>query len=504
MVTPEMILPPFHLVSLALPDLPMGARVLIVLVTVAGLFLLGSTAARALLRRVLSPGAAVILLLAIAASVGVALIQPKPPVGLPFWVFSDVHYKVYSSVAAEWTRRHSEHPVHVLQLTNPAIERRMLSGFLAGTPVADIIAAERPVAAKAFVGPLEDVGFVDITERLRNQGLLEQILPNSLTPWTTRGRIFGLPLDVHPVLLAYRSDLVEAAGIDVSGIETWEDYFRLLRPLQQDFDDDGRPDRWLLNLWDTSGDLVLMLLDQAGGGLFDAHDRPQLNNPRNAEILAQIVTWVAGPGRVCADVDLFSASGHRQRLDGVVVGALMPDWMCGLWKQEIPGLAGKVKLMPLPAWERGGKRTSVWRGGTMLGISKRSTDPEGAWGFARHLALSTELAADLYRATGILPPNRALWSLPVFDEPDPYFSGQPVGRIFLSVADDVPVRSSSPFAMAAQSYLGNALVNLRAWADASGTYEVPPLRAEAQRLLDEAQRHLVREIGRNTFLTEAP
>ncbi|KAB2860285.1 MAG: extracellular solute-binding protein, partial [Bauldia sp.] len=314
----------------------------------AVLGVLASPAARALLRRVLSPGAAIILLIAVAASVGVALIQPKPPVGLPFWVFADVHYRVYSSIAADWTRRHPDHPVHVLQLTNPALERRMLSGFLAGTPVADIIAAERPVAAKAFVGPLEDVGFVDVTDRLRAEGLLENILPNSLTPWTTRGRIFGLPLDVHPVLLAYRSDLVEAAGIDVTQVETWEDYFRLLRPLQQDLDGDGRPDRWLLNLWDTSGDLVLMLLDQAGGGLFDARDHPQLNAPRNAEVLAQIVTWVAGPGRVCADVDLFSASGHRQRLDGVVIGTLMPDWMCGLWKQEIPGLAGKVSSCRSP------------------------------------------------------------------------------------------------------------------------------------------------------------
>lgn len=485
---------------LPLSTLPPAALTFL-LVTAAALAAVAvSPAARALLRRVLSPGAGVILALAIAASIGVALIQPRVPVGSAFWVFADTHYKVYQPIAEAWSREHPEHPVHVVQLTNAALERRMLSGFLAGTPVADIIAAERPVAAKAFVGPLEDVGFVDVTDRLRTEGLLEQISPHSLTPWTTRGRIFGLPLDVHPVLLAYRADLVEAAGIDLSQVETWDDYFRLLRPLQQDFDGDGRPDRWLLNLWDTSGDLVLMLLDQAGGGLFDAHDRPQLNHPRNVEVLARIVTWVAGPDRVCADVDLFSASGHRQRLDGVVIGALMPDWLCGLWKIEIPGLAGKVKLMPLPAWERGGRRTSVWRGGTMLGLSKRSADPEGAWAFARHLAMSTELAADLYRKTGIIPPNRALWSLPVFDEPDPYFCGQPVGRLFLGVADDVPVRSSSPFAMAAQSYLGNALVNLRGWADATGTYDLAALRLEAQRLLDAAQRQLEREIGRNTFL----
>lgn len=495
---------PSTLPLLATADRSGGAVVFVWVTIIVVSLALVLPASRALLRRVLSPGAAVILALAVAASIGVALIRTSRPVGMMFWVFSQNHYNVYAPLVADWNREHPDQAVSISLLTNTALERRMLSGFLAGTPVADIIAAERPVAAKTFVGPLESVGFVDVTDRLTTEGLLAKISPSALTPWTTRHRIFGLPLDVHPVLLAYRSDLVEAAGIDMTAIETWEDYFRLLRPLQQDFDGDGRPDRWLLNLWDTSTDQVLMMLDQAGGSLFDAQDRPQLNAPRNAEVLARIVTWVAGPQRVCTDIDMFSASGHRQRLDGVVIGTLMPDWLCSLWKLEIPGLAGKVKLMPMPAWERGGRRTSVWRGGTMLGISRSAHDVEGAWAFARHLALSTELAEDLYRQTNILPPNRALWSRPVFDEPDPYFSGQPVGRIFLSVADDVPVRSSSPFAMAAQNYLGNALVNLRDWADQTGTYDLPALRREAQRRLDGAQQQLQREIGRNVFLEVAP
>jgi arabinosaccharide transport system substrate-binding protein len=248
----------------------------------------------------------------------------------------------------------------------------------------------------------------------------------------------------------------------------------------------------------------MMLLRQADGNLFDEQDRPTLNLSRNAAILARLVTWFTGPARVCADVDLFSASGHKQRLDGVVIGSILPDWMAGQWKNEMPGLAGKVKVMPLPAWEAGGRRTSVWRGGTMLGISKRAPRPDDAWAFITHLALSPELAEDLFRKTTIVPPNRSLWSLPVFDEPDPYFSGQPVGRLYLDQAGDVPTRSSSPYASSAQDYLNNALVVLRAYADRNKLYDPAALQPEAQRLLDAAQQHLVREIGRNTFLAPTP
>ncbi len=56
----------------------------------------------------------------------------------------------------------------------------------------------------------------------------------SFALWTTRGRIFGIPHDIHPVLLAHRADIIEAAGIDVSDIETWEDFDRILRPFMTD------------------------------------------------------------------------------------------------------------------------------------------------------------------------------------------------------------------------------------------------------------------------------
>jgi len=44
----------------------------------------------------------------------------------------------------------------------------------------------------------------------------------------------------------------------------------------------------------------------------------------------------------------------KQRLAGVVVATLLADWAAGGWKLNMPGLEGKVKLMPIPAWEPGG------------------------------------------------------------------------------------------------------------------------------------------------------
>lgn len=449
--------------------------------------------------RFFSPGALVIVLIALTTSTIVALLPTKQIEGIPFWLTAKPHFEAYTPLIEEWNREKPDQKIAMMLLHGGALERRMLAGFLSGTPVADVMEAHLGIAAKAFLGPVENVGFVDLTERLHREGIYEQINTPSFAPYTSRGHIFGVPHDVHPVLLAYRSDLVEAAGIDVSQIETWEDYFRVMRPLMKDEDGDGRPDRYLLTAWDSRGDTTMMLILQAGGDFFDEQDNPIINSEINAEVLARLVTWFTGPNRVCIDVDAFTASGHRQRLDGLVIGTMCPDWMAGSWKMENPQLGGKIKLMPLPAWEKGGRRTSV-AGGTMIGITKTSENIETCWQLIQHLYLSPQVAEQSFRATTIISPVKTLWSEPFYDEPDPFFSGQPVGRMYIEQAPDVPRRSSSPYVNDAAIRVTTALLDLRAYADRHRIYDEAALKVEARRLLDHAQRSLIQLIERNAFL----
>ncbi|MEY3773847.1 MAG: hypothetical protein RLZZ129_627 [Verrucomicrobiota bacterium] len=455
------------------------------------------------INRYLSPGALVILIIAIVAIIIAAVLPRRAAEGIPMWISAEPHFNAYKPFAREWNRRHPDQPINLVLLHSTAMERRMLSGFMAGTPVADIIEPNIGVAAKAFAGPLESVGFLDLTDHLREEGLLETINGPSFAPYTSRGRIFGLPHDVHPVLLAYRADIVEAAGIDVSQIETWEDYFRVLRPLMVDTTGDGRPNRYLLEAWHTNPHAPSIILLQAGGRLIDENERPALNFPRNAEVLARLITWMAGPDRVCVDIETYSASGHRQRLEGLVIGSLVPDWMAGSWKRENPALGGKLKLMPIPAWEKGGRRTSV-AGGTMLGFSRNTEHFETAWAFAKELYLSPVLAEQMFRDTNIITPVTALWDSPIFDQPDPFFSGQPSGRLYIEQAPHVPRRPSSPYVVSGLERFINALAALRRYADRNQIYEEAALRIEAQRLLDEAQVEFERFINRNVFLAQEP
>lgn len=452
-------------------------------------------------RRGYSRGFVLIALIAAASTLAVLFWRVPPSEGLEFWVFARQYYAAYKGEVAEWNRERPEQAVTMQLLQFTALERRLLSALRAGTPVADVLEVERMVVGETFAGPLEDVGFVDLTDRLAAGGWLERFNPPSFSPWTTRGRIFGIPHDVHPVLLAYRADLVEAAGIDVSKIETWADFVREMAPLMAARGPDGRPLRYLLNYWSTNADQTEILLLQAGGGFFDKEGLPALNTAVNARVLAQLTAWVVGPGRIAVDAKEMTAAGNRLRHDGAVVCMLMSDWLTGVWKLDLPGLAGKMKLMPIPAWERGGCRTSV-SGGTALMIPKSARDVGATFDFALHLYTSPEVCDSFFRDTGTIPPFRELWARPVFDEPNPYFCGQPIGRLFIAQAPAVPLRSSSPFTVPARRTYNTALQQLVDWAERTGNYELPALEAKAHELLAAAQGDLTRLVRRNVFLRE--
>ena len=454
-----------------------------------------------------SPGVVIICLIAIISS-GLVLARPGTDgqgEALEMWTFARNHFLLYEPVADEWNAHHPPaERVDVKLIAGDAMGRRMMSGFVSGTPVAELVEIEAAMAARVFAGPVEDIGLMDLTDVMKREGLLDAFVSPSLSPWTQHGRVFGLPHDVHPVLLAYRADVVEEAGIDVTQIETWADFERVMKPLVKDIDGDGRPDRYVLNIWPTGGMQVEALLLQDGEGYFDDKGRPILDSPQNARVLAQVVAWSGGPERIAADAPEFSASGNQARLEGFVVCSLMPDWLSGVWMQDLPGLAGKVKLMPLPAWEPGGRRTSVI-GGSMLGIPKRTAADgrfEEAWAFAKELYTSPEIAERLYRTAGIVSPFRGLWDRPYYDEPVPFFSGQPAGRLYLDYAESVPRRTVSPFQSYASGRMNAALFAVFEYAKANDQWDAAALEPVAAEQLAQAQALVERQMDRNAFVRE--
>ena len=447
-------------------------------------------------------GPLVILLIAALSSVAIAVWPTQKSEGLVFWTFTPHHARMYEGAIEQWNKQAQDtdaEPIQMHVLSMGALNRRTQSGMWAKTPTSDLVEIEQPSVARFMAGPVESVGFHDLTERLHEEGIYDQLNKPSLAPWSSRGRIFGLPHDVHPVLLCYRADLVEAAGIDVTQIKTWDDFERVMRPLIADTDGDGNIDRYLLGMWYTSQPDVQGLLLQAGGGTFDAQGNSIIASDANAKVIARIVTWCVGPNRIAIDAPEFSPTGNQLKLEGRVVAALMPDWLAGVWKNAMGDLGGKLKLMPLPAWEEGGRRTSVI-GGTMIAIPKTTRDFDSAWAFAKELYLSPDLAQKLFETNHIISPVVDLWDEPYYAVKEPYFSNQPSGLLYIEQAPHVPHRTSSPFHQVALQQIMDTAVTLKAYAQDNDIYEHHALIPEAKRLLEAVDQRIAQEMSRNVFI----
>ncbi len=457
-----------------------------------------------------SLGVWIIAAVGVAAGVAALLRGERQAAGMSMWVFADIHQKLYEPIIEEWNAAPPAEAAPMVQQTmlgQPALLRRMLTGFFGGLPTADLIEVERTMAGQVFAGPVEAVGFVDLTDRVKAEGLLDKVSAASFATWSTRGRVFGLPHDIHPVLLGVRMDLVEAAGLSLDGVETWPDLVAALRPLMADGNGDGEPDRYLISIWpaESHRDKIEMLMLQAGTGYFDEAGEPVIASDANARVLAEIVSWCVGPGRIAADVRDFTASGNSLKTSGYAVTYFMPDWMCNVWKNELPGMSGRLELMPLPVFDFAQgpqrRRTSVW-GGTMLGIPRTTRRLEEAWAFAKHLYLSPELARDLYVRGDIVTPVKQFWSDPVFDEPDAYFRSQPKGRLYLDMADSVPPRHASPYSQMAILRVADAATRLHAHAIAANIHEAEALLPRAAEVLRDAEAAVRLAMRANLFLAD--
>jgi len=439
----------------------------------------------------------------------VLMILPGPNrEGMVFWTYNRVHKDVYKTGIASWNQKAMKQtsggptvPVDMAIVDINAQTRRILAAFWSGIPVADFVEIESGFVGQYFAGPLEDIGFVDMTDRIEAEGLFEKMVPQAFSMWSSRGRVFGLPHDVHPVVLGYRADIFEAEGIDVEQIETWDDFVRVTKPLVKDLNGDGSPDRYPLSMWFTEKDQITALLLQGDGGLFDAAGKPILNSPENARVISSIVGWCGGPNRIATEAKEFDHSGNQKRVDGSVLSCIMPDWLGGVYKVDLPQMAGKWRVMPLPAWTPGGRRTSVW-GGTMLAIAKTTSDVEQAWAFAKELYLSRDLAEHLFKNNSIVSPVRAMWDEPFYQEPDPYFGGQVTGEVFISLLDDVPMRFSSPYQRQAVARVVDVVGKLRDFAEDHDDWSVEFLTPEAHRLLAKAQVRVENDLARNIFLSD--
>jgi arabinosaccharide transport system substrate-binding protein len=373
-----------------------------------------------------------------------------------FAIFARNHELAYRPVIPDFEKAHGVR-IQMQRMDSRALQNRLQSALLTGAAVPDMVELVNPSMGYFTRGPLEDVGFEDLTDRLHAEGLYDRLVQSRFSLWSSRGRIFGLPHDVHPVMLCYRRDIVAQLGVDVNRIRTWDDFARMGRTVTKDLDGDGVPDRYALELSATSDQQLSVLARQRGTGLFDADGRVIFDNEKMADTIVWCVHQAIGPDRIGYDPG-WGQSFAKAMSEGLVLFYICPDWRTRQFMMDVPNLKGKLALMALPAWEEGGCRTSCW-GGTGLVITKACKNQDLAWQFAKFLYLDRKELGRRFLDSNIIPPLKDAWDLPELNRPSEFFCGQRIGRLYAEIAPQTPPEYASPYTTLAQAKLIEAYLN---------------------------------------------
>lgn len=408
---------------------------------------------------------------------------------LVYWTFAKPHYLAYQKALPAFEAAHPGVTVDLELVSNTALASRLQAALLANLDVPDLCEVEISQAGSLFRGPVRDIGLVDLTDRLHQTGLWDQMVQARFSPYTSRGRVFGLPHDVHPVQIVYRRDLFAKYGINPDKLKTWDDFVAAGRKVTIP----GQ--RYMMQFSDSDAGMGLeACLFQRDGGYFDPAGNCILDNDTAVKTMCWFVPLVAGPHPIAKDIGGVSSQFLTQAVEsGYLLCLMAPDWRTKGIEQDMPRLAGKLGLMNYPTAAPGGRPTSTW-GGTMVGITKHCKHQDLAWDLARYFYTDPAQLAERFRETNIVPPFKGAWSRPVFQEPRPFWGGQKLGASYVALATQVPYQYSSPAVVTAKAKLSESLVSCVQYYNAHGDAGFEPfVRARLKRSADQIRALLKRD-----------
>ncbi len=399
-----------------------------------------------------------LILIVLILSGGYLLIHPvkKNNADIQFITFAKSHKPGYVKAISVFESNSPDVKVDLQLVDATAVSRRLEAAFWTDLEVPDVVETLVDDLGVFFRGPVGDIGFWDITDKLKETGLYDRIVKSRLDVCTSRGKVFGIPHDVHPVMIAYRRDIFEKEGISTNDIKTWDDFIRIGKKITKDIDGDGNIDRYMMEFWYNDPTHFEILFLQRGGDYFDAEGNLTMNSKLAREIIKFYIPLVAGKNKIGNDMGWGKVLTQSLENDYFVC-FFCPDWRTKVIEQDVPSMKGKLALMPMPEWKPGGRRTSVY-GGTMLGITKKCKDKELAWKFAVQLYFSKKDLGKRFHDMNIIPPIPDAWSQPEFAEKRPFWSNQPIGTLYTSLANDVPPVHSNPYRRFAKGKMSEVLI----------------------------------------------
>ncbi|MQM26298.1 ABC transporter substrate-binding protein [Glycomyces albidus] len=288
------------------------------------------------------------------------------------------------------------------------------------------------------------------------------IAPQKLDVNTVNGGVYGVPFDLDPGLLFYNATALEAAGVDVAAIATYDDLLQAARDYQA-----AVPGSAPIHLEQSPflGQLQLeMYASQLGTSIADADGELRLDTPEFERILTFLDT-VRKEG-LGTRAEYLTPTDIAELDNGNQVFYPWAIWFSFAPQQVLTATSGDWRATQLPAWDAGGARSGAM-GGSSFVLPKDGANADLAWLFYEFLMFN-EAGYTAVWGPGDVYPEGLATSIPSYtpaaDPAAPLYSGitalggQDLWTVATEAGAQIPGGTPTPSWWAgAVDYLGNDL-----------------------------------------------
>ena len=259
------------------------------------------------------------------------------------------------------------------------------------------------------------------------------------TSYDSEKRLVSIPWDSGPVVMFYREDLFNQAGIDINTIITFEDYISAGKKLKERF-----PNITMTGLPFTQDENLFRCLLVANKSYY-------LNNKGEITVASskaietlQMIKRLIDEG--VAKNTINWDGGIVANKNGELASWIMGGWWGGTIKDQMPEMKGKWKIAPIPAFPDGARASSS--GGA--GLSITASEPikqAAALEFIKESLMNVDNQLMMYEKYSLFPSYLPTYDDARFLKSDDYF-GDDFNKILADVTKEIPnvIYASEDFA----------------------------------------------------------
>ncbi len=364
---------------------------------------------------------------------------PKPTGKIVVWMQEANQDQIEKTILDDFKAEYPGIEVEFVNYSPQESWNQLSLAIQGGTGAADVVLGETQA-----VGRILDLGgLTDLTELIAPYQ--DKISGPMLDFSKKDGKVYAATWDIGPVMLYYRRDIFEAAGLSSDPnevnelVSTWDKYLGVCQTI---LDETGLP-CFASNKANNYGTVYTSMLWQQGLGFYSDDGTVTIDSPENVATLEKLGEfWEAG----VVSEDLEWTDGWYAALNApaddanVKAVATIPiaAWMGGFLKNwAAADRGGDWGVVQFPSLTEGGVR-SANQGGSTFVIPEQSQNKEAAWAFIEYIIGREESQIEIFKYGDIFPALETTYTDPVFSETDPYFADQPVRELYVKAALEMP------------------------------------------------------------------